>query len=330
MPPPTDELLQRMAQSAATWPHGRLEQLLREARSEAEAEVKDLLKSAIKAALLREAAEVLDPRTESASTEEPIARYVYCILPAGGAPLPDNLPGVGDTDQFDIVRDGSVVAVTSPVGESDFDREAMARRLADPRWLEADVRAHEAVIRAAMSAGPIIPLRFATVLRSRDDVLRVMETHQQAIQQTLHSLRGKKEWGVKIVQRADGDPGAEIAAQAAATARSGRDYLASKQQHWRSRSELNRAAFESAQECHRILAEIAQQATELPTENCGGEGRLLLNGAYLVPDEQESQFHSTVAALGNRLAAAGLACEVTGPWPAYNFVNLDLSLPASG
>src|SRR5688572_6212801 len=232
MPPPSDELLQRIAQSAATWPHARLEQLLREARAEAEAEVKDLLKSAIRTSLLREAAQQLDrspaqntpgqsasaapdrPRDRDTPSQELSARYVYCITPAGRAQLPDNLNGVAATDQFDSIHHGSVQAITSPVAERDFDQQTMEQRLANPQWLDTEVRSHEAVIRAAMAAGPVIPLRFATVLRTRDDVLRVLETHQEAIRQTLDALHGKKEWGVKIVQLANGDAGAQFAATA--------------------------------------------------------------------------------------------------------------------
>src|SRR5688572_11237317 len=189
----------------------------------------------------------------SSSTDD-TARYVYCIAPAGRARMPASLRGIAATDRFDIIRHGSVEAITSPVAERDFDQQAMEQRLGDPRRLEADVHAHQAVIRAVMAAGPAVPLRFATVLRTRDDVRRVLEIHREPILQTLDWLRGKKEWGVKLAQRDN----CALEAEIAASARSGRDYLTTKQQHRRNRSELNRAACESARECHRILAEIAE------------------------------------------------------------------------
>ena len=59
---------------------------------------------------------------------------------------------------------------------------------------------------------------------------------------------------------------------------------------------------------------------------------MVLNGAYLVADADADRFHATAAELAARHQAGGaeveLEVEVTGPWPPYNFVRLDLSLQA--
>ena len=74
---------------------------------------------------------------------------------------------------------------------------------------------------------------------------------------------------------------------------------------------------------------MAAQATVLPLRRSGDSERgleLVLNGAYLVSDGDTERFHATAAALAERCRAESMELEVTGPWPPYNFVRLDLSL----
>jgi hypothetical protein len=47
---------------------------------------------------------------------------------------------------------------------------------------------------------------------------------------------------------------------------------------------------------------------------------MVLNGVYLVPVSAETRFHAQIRALGQEFASLGLQLELTGPWPAYNFV----------
>ena len=49
--------------------------------------------------------------------------------------------------------------------------------------------------------------------------------------------------------------------------------------------------------------------------------RTFLNGVYLVREPDEAAFRDVVSGLTSRYAALGIAFELTGPWPAYNFVG---------
>jgi hypothetical protein len=62
---------------------------------------------------------------------------------------------------------------------------------------------------------------------------------------------------------------------------------------------------------------LAPQSAELS----GHSGEMVLNGAYLVDDERLDGFRSVVEELGRAYADSGLAFELTGPWPAYNFAG---------
>jgi hypothetical protein len=47
---------------------------------------------------------------------------------------------------------------------------------------------------------------------------------------------------------------------------------------------------------------------------------MLLNGVYLVQDESREEFRAQARALARSFANLGIELELTGPWPAYNFV----------
>jgi hypothetical protein len=190
----------------------------------------------------------------------------------------------------------------------------------DPQWLEQKVRAHDQLLKAAQASGPIVPFRFCTIVRAEDDMREVLERHYDRLRETLLGLTGKKEWGVKVPLRESSTPPNDVP--------SGRWYLERKQNAARKEAENRQQAEQRARECHEQLATAAEKTMLLPASNRAGE-RAVLNAAYLVGDASERKFHALIAAMDERLEPDGLTLEVTGPWPPYNFVNLDLSLPAA-
>ena len=58
-----------------------------------------------------------------------------------------------------------------------------------------------------------------------------------------------------------------------------------------------------------------------PRELTNRDEPMLFNGVYLVDDAAADDFTGVVANLQSHFAPRGLAVELTGPWPPYNFVN---------
>jgi hypothetical protein len=248
-----------------------------------------------------------------------LACYVYAI--AREAPDESRLPpGVHPAHAPHVVRHRGLHALVSDVPLHEFGQAALDQRTTDVAWLGEKVRAHDAVVKSAAAGGSVIPLRFCTVVRDEDDVRRVLDAHHARVTEILDNLSGKAEWGVKVrftqPGRAD-EPD------------TGRAYLVRQKQ--RTEGGVPRAARDAAEQCHRQLAALAHEATTLPLKhqaeaNGAGGARVVLNAAYLVGDDDLPAFHATVHSLSELYAADGLALAPTGPWPAYNFVNLDLSL----
>ena len=59
-----------------------------------------------------------------------------------------------------------------------------------------------------------------------------------------------------------------------------------------------------------------------PRELTGRLDEMILNGAYLVP-EDDSRLVDEVARLSEEWGTLGVSFEATGPWPPYNFARIE-------
>jgi hypothetical protein len=250
------------------------------------------------------------------------AWYVYGVVPTGTPPAPlEGAPGLGG-GPVKIVGEGGLGAVVSEVPLAEFDDEPLAANLHDPVWLEAGVRRHDAVLAAVVRAGAVVPFRFGTIYRSEDQVLAMLAEHP-GLTAALEAVRGRIELGVKGFAR---EPEAQPASEAEGSSPSGRRYLEQKQQARRAAEERESLLGRAADDSHARLAVVADEARAnplQPREASGGEGEMFLNGAYLVSTARQEAFRQTVDALGAELASSGLMFELTGPWPPYNFVEVE-------
>jgi len=335
---PTDELLSRMLQAAAALAEGRAAQVVAEARAEAEDEVKAILKSAMKAALLDRAAtelesapaafapeprvpapvssEAFDP-TESAT----LGTYLYAIA-AVSTRLRSSLPSLDSgISRVELIEHDDLAAIVSHVPIEGF---GTSDQLRDLEWLGRHVQAHDSVIKSAMRSGPVIPLRFCTVFRDDQRVRALLTKHHAPMRSTLDTLAGKSEWGVKI----------RVDTRAAATSNgnqaiSGREYLARKGRSSSKTAAPRRSTPGVAQrvvpQVQSALEEVAVESTTLPLRAGDADRSIVFNGAYLLADERLDDFQARVSKVERERAAEGIHLELTGPWPPYNFVRLDLS-----
>lgn len=73
-----------------------------------------------------------------------------------------------------------------------------------------------------------------------------------------------------------------------------------------------------------MLAGLADEAVTAPARSAAPG--LVLNGAYLVPDDHRDAFMHRVAEL-QASHAESFFFDVTGPWPPYHFVAADVGGP---
>jgi hypothetical protein len=268
------------------------------------------------------------PRDASTGT----GLYAYGITDAASSA--DDIVGLDDRT-VEIVRVGSAALVASTIDldllaglEEDVSEAGQIR---ESGRLAALAGRHDRVMRQLLDRGPVLPLRFGTVLPDRPRAQRLLRASADPLAAELDRVRDHREWGLRVVpgdevdERLPSDDTRAESGRAAAGAgttagESGTAYLSAR------REELRRAALREerltglTRQAHEQLAALASEVAM----RSGRPGPGRLNAAYLVAGAKENDFLDEAAAATKKLMDAGCEASLTGPWPPYSFVRLTL------
>jgi hypothetical protein len=187
-------------------------------------------------------------------------------------------------------------------------------------WVETTARRHETVLETIAAQATVVPMRMCTVYATRDGVRALLRREADALHDALALLVGKSEWSVKVFHDPDaaGDP-----PPAGPRGVSGADYIQRRLRERAERAGHAREIDDAVARIHDRLCAVtvdAVIASPQRRETSGRQADMVLNGVYLVPEEARDCFDAETQALALEFMSHGLQLEVTGPWPAYNFV----------
>lgn len=276
-----------------------------------------------------ESVESVEPRqAEPHEEEQGEACYVYGVISGSGqAPAPES-EGVAAGNPPYAIQHGALAAVASRVPLPEFGEERLRENLNDVDWLERTARAHESVLEAALAATTVVPLRLCTIYRSEEQVREMLDREGEVFEEALARLEGRAEWGVKLIaepgalERAagTGEPGADATGETSP----GAAYMHEKRRRAEAQEQAELTGEAWADLVHGRAAALATEALLNPIQNpevSGHTGDMLLNGVYLVDNDVRDEFAKQIADLGAEFAELGVSVELTGPWPAYNFIK---------
>jgi Gas vesicle synthesis protein GvpL/GvpF len=243
------------------------------------------------------------------------ATYVYGLLerktPPAAAAAPPGLPGVGPLRALPV-RDGVwLLAATAPLDR--YGADAIERRLSDLDWVSRCALAHERVAEAFLSKGTLLPMKLFTLFTGDEAAVARSQADAARVSRLLLKLRGRSEWGVRLRRSAKAPP-----PRAATRAQSGREFL---QQKLAARQAGGTRAGDRAlaDRVHRELKGLAGATVRKPPAD--EAGRLLLDAVFLATRAEAAALRRAVAARARALSAEGLDLVLTGPWPAYHFLD---------
>ena len=148
---------------------------------------------------------------------------------------------------------------------------------------EERVLAHQRVVDSAMRRATVLPAPFGVIFRGRRQLIRLLQDQYIVLDEGLAFLDGHWELRLHITPSAPGDPAPELA--------------------------------DVAMQLYAELRRHARAAVPFPSE-----GRRLLSAAFLVDRNVWVEFVDRAEDLGT--GHPELAFDVTGPWPAYDFVRI--------
>ena len=348
---PDDDLLRRLRDAVEGSGGIDPAELVDAAWEDAVAEAKAVLQAVMTKALLEDAVATMRPARSAAPPASAVAAtsrpapapapapapttegwvwYLYGVTRAG-VPLPTT-GGVGGHEVVPITA-GGLQAIASRVPAAEFDEDVLAERVSDMEWLSREAQAHEAVLAGAVSGPAVLPLRFGTVYRTPERVVQFLTEQAHALLAQLGRLTGCHEWSVKLLAdddaigrwAADHEPQVVALDAPAAEKGEGHSYFARKRREQAVGEARERLISDVVRQCHDQLSAPAVQATTARPQDpalSGYDGRMVLNGIYLVADDALPEFRQQVDQLEQRLRPRGFSLALTGPWPPHHFVDL--------
>ncbi|MEN3340408.1 MAG: hypothetical protein V7647_4084 [Acidobacteriota bacterium] len=250
------------------------------------------------------------------------ATYLYCVVQAPNAPdvrrVRGGVPGAGRLRVHPAGR--SLWIVVAPVPLEIYGEEALANALRDLKWVGRVAVAHEQVVEqfSHQRQSTVVPAKLFTMFSSDERAVEATRGQARRITALASRIAGCEEWGVRITRQSRP---VERAPGRGERPQSGSAFLAARKQARDKTREALRTAGESALAAYETLGAIARDVRRRDDVPDGAAAPPLLDAVFLVPALRRTQFKAAAKRLAARGAAAGTQLTLSGPWPAYNFVQ---------
>ena len=246
--------------------------------------------------------------------------YVFCLVRSARRPTPrglgEGMPGGSNLRAIEVGAD--LWAIVESVPENQYGETAVARGLQNLDWVGPRAIVHERVIESFLSATALLPMQLFTLFTSDDRVVQHVRSDRARIARILKRIEKQVEWGLRLTW--DEKAAREKAGKKRAA--TGAEFLARK----RDVLDVSRKGLVDARAAaDRVYRAMGRQATasqrRTSMERAAPGSRLLLDAAFLVPVTRSSAFRSAIRQHARELRTTGVAVTLTGPWPAYNFIQ---------
>lgn len=260
--------------------------------------------------------------------------YLYCVREKADTIRVFSAKGIDGKNGVFVFPHRELEAVVSGVPMEEFNGRE------DLNWIKEKAIIHEQVIEEAMKKGRgflgLVPMRFGVIFKNETGLKTSLDKNYSKIMSVLKKIRGKQEWGLKIYLKDKGKFSDEIKRKSALVKAKeaemnllpeGAAYFMEGELKGIVSEEMNReldgrtkSIFEDLKGC----TADAVKCKVLQRELTGIKEDMVLNAAYLVSEEKVGDFKKEVEDLNQKICKDGFSVRYSGPWPAYNFTQLEL------
>ena len=246
--------------------------------------------------------------------------YLYAIVKSAAKPptagAPAGLPGA--ERRVSLKAADALWLIASEVPLDVYGPESLERHLGDLDWVGRIALAHEAVVEyfARRRGAAVIPMKLFTMFSSPQRAVDEIAKRKRAIGAAMRRIAGAEEWGVRVTRAEAPHPPTHSARPS-----SGAAFLAAKKQARDDQRVAKAAAADAAAGVFDALAKVARESRRREHPPAGGATPPLLDAAFLVAAGRRASFTRAAGHEAARCARAGAHLTLSGPWPAYNFVQ---------
>ncbi len=252
--------------------------------------------------------------------------YLYCVADKSF----DYAAIQSSHNDFYFIPVQSYYAVVSKVTKNDFGREVLQENIKNFEWLEKFAKKHEYIIEYVMKQNiNVIPFKFATLFFTEENLISSLAKQESVIEKNFAKLNNKEEWGLKTFCNTDIFSNELIKTNQEIiqldnevnSATPGKAYILKKKRKELLKNtminELNLIKSEFLKEIEKTTLKVKLNKN-LPKTATGRQEEMILNAVFLIEKTKVTFFKEKVS----EFKFKGVSFEPTGPWPPYNFIEL--------
>lgn len=268
------------------------------------------------------------------------ALYLYCMREKSPhLPVP-SMKGIDGKGKVFSLPFRQLEAIVSNLSLKEFATDQIQKKAQeDLGWIKEKAVIHERVIEEAMRKDgkiiSVVPMRFGTIFRNKTKLEESLDKDYPKIKQALERARDNQEWSVKVYLENERKLRQKVKARNAV--------IKEKQEEMDSLPEgmaffveeeiggliSKEVGKELNIQLDNLFEDLKSHAAEsvknkiLTKELTGRKEPMVLNAAYLIPENKVEPFKEKAATLNRKIRQTGLYLEYSGPWPAFNFATLE-------
>ena len=251
------------------------------------------------------------------------ATYLYCVVRAARKPAAGSIPeGLPDSTPPEVIAvSPSLWLVAAAVPLDVYGPRPLESILGDLERVGRIGLAHEAVVEyfAQRPQLTVIPLKLFTMFATKERAVADIASRRRTIEAAMRRIQGSEEWGVRVSAAVKPRSGS---ATTRPPSTSGVEFLAAKRRSRDENRSAKVAAAEAAIATFERLNAVAKDARRRE-DAAPAMAPPLLDAAFLVPSKDRERFTAAAREQADACARAGAHLTLTGPWPAYHFIEAD-------
>ncbi len=261
--------------------------------------------------------------------------YLYCLRVIRQGSLAISTKGIDGKGEVFTLPFRKLEAIVSKVSLEEFaSGEIQKKALEDLNWIKEKVLSHTRVIEEAMREDKrltLVPMRFGTIFKDEVKLREALDKDYSKIKEMIDRIRGKQEWSVKAYLK-DRKRFEQVIREKNETIKEKEREIASLPEGiaFFAEEELKEVA---SKELEKELSNVTEALFEsfkkqsvasirgkiLGKELTGRQEPMVLNAAYLIPEENLEEFKKGAIDINQQIEGKGVFLEYSGPWPAYSF-----------
>ena len=232
--------------------------------------------------------------------------------------------------EFYFIPVKNFFAVVSRVSEKDFGNDILLENVKNLEWLEKFAKQHENIIEYIMNQNiTVIPFKFATLFYCEENLESSLAQQETVIKENFTKLKNKEEWGLKIFCNTEVFSGELVKTNQEILQIDNEIYLASPGKAYilkKKRKELLKDVM--LKEINIIKSDILKEIEKttldtkinkiLPKTATARNDEMIFNTVFLIEKLNVPTFIDKIC----EFKIKGLSFEYSGPWPPYNFIDM--------